>query len=98
MHHFVFHSRLRHAWFGRVLETAEHLHLRPKSAAVKFQRLFAATAEKQIWLHRCIRVSHTRSLGFLSLNVNVPLLNRNLLCAKVRRSDRKSMFTFGRGR
>ena len=49
MHHFVFHSRLRHAWLGRILETAEHLHLRPNSAAVEFQRLFAATTEKQIW-------------------------------------------------
>src|SRR5436190_15952539 len=75
MHHFVFHSRLRHAWFRRVLETAEHLHLRPESIAVEFQRLFAATAEKQIWLHRSIRIriSHTRSLGFVWLNVNVAL-------------------------
>src|SRR5215471_7987919 len=47
VHHFVFHSRLCHAWFGRVLETAEHLHLRSKSAAVEFQRLFAPAAEKQ---------------------------------------------------
>jgi len=29
MHRFVFHSRLRHAWFGSVLETAKHLHLAP---------------------------------------------------------------------
>src|SRR4029077_8260641 len=74
MHHFVFHSRLRHARFGRVLETAEHLHLRANSVAVKFQRLFATTVEKQIWLHRHIRVSHTHSLRFVWLNVNLPRL------------------------
>src|SRR5262249_55572027 len=74
MHHFVFHSRLRHARFGGVLETAEHLHLRANSAAVEFQRLFASTVEKQIWLHQHIRISHTRSLRFVWSNVNVPLL------------------------
>src|SRR6476646_3004052 len=71
MHHFVFHSRLRHAWVRRVLETTEHFHLRPNSVAVEFQRLFAPTVEKQIWLHRHIRVTHTHSLGFVWLNVNV---------------------------
>src|SRR6476646_993873 len=73
MHHFVFHSRLRHAWVGRVLETTEHFHLRANSVAVEFQCLFAATVEKQIWLHRHIRVTHTHSLEFVWLNVNVPL-------------------------
>jgi hypothetical protein len=63
MHHFVFHSKLRHAWFGRVLETAEHFHLGANSAAVEFQRLFTAPAEQQIWLHQHIRVSHKLTLG-----------------------------------
>src|SRR5262249_14969530 len=72
MHHFVFHSRLRHAWFGRVLETAEHLHLRSKSVAVEFHRLFAPTVEKQIWLHICIRVRHACSLRFVCLKSMAP--------------------------
>src|SRR3954447_18252499 len=73
MHHFVFHSRLGHARSRRVLETAKHLHLRANSAVVKFQRLFATTIEEPIWLHRHIRVSHSRTLRFVSLNVNVLL-------------------------
>jgi len=39
---------------GASVKTAEHLNLRANSAAVEFERLFAATVEKQIWLHRHI--------------------------------------------
>src|SRR5262249_12517884 len=89
MHHFVFHSRLRHAWFGRVLETAQHLHFRPNSAAVEFQRLFASTVEKQIWLHQHIRISHACRLRFVWLNVNASLAtaligSRIYSCSEIR--------------
>ena len=69
----------------------DHLHLGANSAAVKFQRLFATTVEKQIWLHRHICVSHTRSLRFVWLTVDVLLLTAFYLASEPGRMRLEAM-------